>query len=503
MKKGYLLGAIMLLLSSPAISPAAEIPVSDATQECLDCHSSIHPGIIADWQESRHAKQTVAAALKAPKLSRRVSAADVPDALKNYAVGCAECHLARSESHSDTFDHNGHPVHIVVSPADCAVCHATEAEQYGRNIMSHARGNLADNPVYQQLQTAILDLPTLTGDGSLTRTPASSATRADACYHCHGTRVESKGVKPRETVMGEMDFPSLSGWPNQGVGRVNPDNSKGSCAACHTRHAFSIAMARKADTCKQCHVGPDVPAAKVYEASKHGNIYAAMHNKWNLETVPWTIGKDFTAPTCAACHMSLLTNGEGDVVARRTHQISDRLPHRIYGLIYPHAHPKSPDTTLIRNKENLPLPTSLDGTPAAQYLISEKTAAERHETLQAVCLSCHSATWVTNHFNRLEAAIAETNTRVKTATELMGSVWQQGWAQGLPQKRNLFDEAIEKRWTEIWLFYANSIRFAAAMAGGGDYGVFADGRYQLSANIAEMVHWMETQKQMQKMNTSK
>jgi hydroxylamine dehydrogenase len=30
-------------------------PVSDATQECLDCHAIFHPGIVADWQKSRHA----------------------------------------------------------------------------------------------------------------------------------------------------------------------------------------------------------------------------------------------------------------------------------------------------------------------------------------------------------------------------------------------------------------------------------------------------------------
>jgi hydroxylamine dehydrogenase len=57
------------------------------------------------------------------------------------------------------------------------------------------------------------------------------------------------------------------------VGRVNLDGSRGACSACHTRHRFSIEMARKPYTCKECHVGPDVPAFKVYSASKHGNIF--------------------------------------------------------------------------------------------------------------------------------------------------------------------------------------------------------------------------------------
>jgi hypothetical protein len=55
---------------------------------------------------------------------------------------------------------------------------------------------------------------------------------------------------------------------------------------------------------------------------------------------------------------------------------------------------------------------------------------------------------------------------------------------------NPFDEAIEKKWTDIWLFHANSIRFSAAMAGGGDYGVFANGRYHLSKRILELNDWL-------------
>jgi len=33
-----------------------------------------------------------------------------------------------------------------------------------------------------------------------------------------------------------------------------------------------------------------------------------MHSSWDFTAVPWTIGKDFNAPTCAACHISLLVN---------------------------------------------------------------------------------------------------------------------------------------------------------------------------------------------------
>jgi hypothetical protein len=49
---------------------------------------------------------------------------------------------------------------------------------------------------------------------------------------------------------------------------------------------------------------------------------------------------------------------------------------------------------------------------------------------------------------------------------------------------------FEKKWCAIWLFDANNSRFSSAMAGGGDYGVFAEGRFPLSAHVAELHEWL-------------
>ncbi len=98
---------------------------------------------------------------------------------------------------------------------------------------------------------------------------------------------------------------------------------------------------------------------------------------------------------------------------------------------------------------------------------------------------------IQTHWDRYEHTIAETNQSVAIATTIMAEIWKQGFAQGLSQNASPFDEAIEKTWCSTWLFYANTIRFAAAMAGGGDYGVFAEGRYQLTRNIAELNDWLE------------
>lgn len=468
----------------------AAAPLSAASEECLVCHESLHPGIVADWRASRHARRSPAQGLAVETLARRVSSEEIAAELAGSAVGCAECHTLRPQQHGDTFDHNGHAVHIAVSPADCAVCHAVENEQYGRNIMAHAYSNLEDNALYQDLQRCILGAPGRSG-GKLAFAAPDPATEAQACLYCHGTRLAVSGSEERETDFGAMSFPVIAGWPNQGVGRVNLDGSLGSCAACHTRHGFAIEMARQPYTCKECHIGPDVPVYKVYSSSKHGNIFETQGTAWDFEAVPWTVGEDFVAPTCAACHASLLTAPGGEVIAARSHQMSDRLAWRIFGLVYSHPQPREPNTTAIRSADGLPLPTALDGRPATDYLIDSAEQATRREAMSRVCLACHSRPWVGEHFARYEQTHASTNAATAEATGLLAEIWQRGFAEGPAAGGSPFDEAIERRWCDLWLFYANSVRFASAMAGGGDYAVFADGQYALAQAIADLHDWME------------
>jgi hypothetical protein len=480
---------LMALLIAPSAGLAEGPPVSEATGECIGCHETVTPGIVEDWRRSRHSHVTPREALKVESIARRVSAEAVADPLAGTVVGCAECHTANPETHADTFEHNGHKVHIVVTPADCARCHPVERDQYRENMMSRAFGNLHNNGLYQDLAGTVNGIQSLEGGRLSPHAPTDNA-GAESCYYCHGTEVKVGGMGARETVMGEMTFPILSGWPNGGVGRINPDNTAGSCTSCHTRHEFSIEMARKPYTCAECHKGPDVPAYVVYEASKHGNIYAAMGKGWDFKAVPWKAGKDFSAPTCAVCHASLIVGGEGTVVAERTHRMNDRNPLRIFGLPYAHPHPQSPDTSVIRNKAGLPLPTELTGEPVSSFLIDAKEEAKRRDAMQKVCRACHSASWVKGQYARFEETVRETNEMTLAATKVMLSAWEKGVAKGPGQGGSPFDEPIEKMWVEQWLFYANSTRFASAMAG-ADYGVFANGRWYLSKNLREMLYAVE------------
>ena len=480
-----LLLAILVLFLLPGRAVPAEGPMSEATEACLGCHALSTPGIVADWKNSRHSRVTPKEGLAKPALERRVSAEKIDDPLGKTVVGCAECHTLNPGKHPDSFEHGGYNVHVVVSPQDCAVCHPIEKQQYDQNLMSRAHGNLVKNPVYLNLADTVNSVQKFGTMRTLPQ-PPDEQTNADSCLFCHGTEVKVKGFRKRETDQGPMKFPLLSNWPNQGVGRINPDGTPGACTPCHTRHGFSIETARKPYTCSTCHKGPDVPAYKVYEVSKHGNLFSSHQKDWDFNKVPWTVGKDYTAPTCAACHVSLVVNEGGDIIAERSHKMSDRLPWRLMGLIYSHPYPKSPDTSIIKNKAGLPLPTELTGEPAAQHLIDSKEMEKRLKTLQNICLACHSSEWTGNHFKRLENTIRTTNEMTLAATKIVSTAWEKGVAKGLAQKDSPFNEYIEKKWVEQWLFYANSTRFASAMAG-ADYGVFAEGRWYLSRNIQEML----------------
>jgi len=488
-KVGTILMLVIYTISIFLLGRQVFASVSEDTEACLMCHETLTPGIVADWRNSRHASVLPSDALMKDDLSRRMSADSIPDNLKNSLLGCAECHMLNNDAHADTFEHNGYKIHTVVTPEDCMICHPTEYEQFEMNLMSFAHINLTENSLYDSLAKAINGLQDF-HDMEVTYNEPTQSETNQSCLYCHGTKVEVAGFENRETDFGEMTFPILTGWPNQGVGRINPDGSRGGCSACHARHQFSIEVARKPATCSECHKGPDVPAYKVYKVSKHGNIYSSLEDHWNFDNVPWTVGQDYTAPTCAACHVSLVVNEGGDIIIDRSHRMNDRLDKRIFGLIYAHPHPLSPNTSEIVNSAGIPLPTELTGEPVEKYLISEEEQAKRRSKMKSVCRGCHSVAWTDGHFAMLDSTIEATNHQTLTATLILTTIWENGLAEGLPQNKNIFDEAVEKKWVAQWLFYANSTRFAAAMAG-ADYGVFANGRWKQAENIQDMYDWLE------------
>ncbi len=239
-----------------------------ANSSCIECHKAETPGIYHDWHKSVHAK---------------------------VGVGCYTCHKPDQENPFFSRDHlkyNDTHVSMLVTPKTCEGCHPTEGAEYNSSKHAHTLD-------------IIWKLDRWLNDGM-----NNAVERTTGCYACHGTEVEIVDGRP------------VSGtWPNVGVGRKNPDGTLGSCSSCHTRHRFSVAEARKPEACDQCHLGPDHPQIEIYNESKHGTIYHAEGDQWNWTSDDglWQAGRDFRAPTCAACHMSATDT------AAKTHNATERL----------------------------------------------------------------------------------------------------------------------------------------------------------------------------------
>jgi hydroxylamine dehydrogenase len=177
--------------------------ISDDTQDCLACHQSVTPGIVADWKNSLHSHVSVEEAMKKAPISSRVSCEKTPKDIAEYIVGCAECHTANPDTHQDTFEHNGYKVHIVVTPRNCATCHPVEMKQYNHNIMSKAYRNLTGNPVYNSLTDSVNAIQNFDGTKAVYSKKVDSLTESDSCLFCHGTKINVKGVRSRECGQNE------------------------------------------------------------------------------------------------------------------------------------------------------------------------------------------------------------------------------------------------------------------------------------------------------------
>jgi hypothetical protein len=352
--------------------------VSEDAKECIDCHAKESGGIVADWASSRHAHANIT---------------------------CLDCHrtgVADSDVSKDHLSYDKTPISAIVSPRDCSRCHPVEAAEY-------------DQSKHANTLEIIWKIDPWLNDGM-----NNEIERITGCYHCHGSIVK--------VVDGEFDE---STWPNVGVGRLNPDGSKGSCSSCHTRHKFSLAEARKPEACGQCHLGPDHPQIEIYEESKHGAIYHAEGDSWNWTAAPgtWTPGLDYRTPTCSVCHMSGI-NG-----VPTTHDVTERLAWET----------QAPLT--VRPDEFKPFP-------------AKNNWQDERKKMEKVCLACHSENWTKGHFTRFDAVIANYNDNYfKPMKKLIDQLYEK---KLLSKEKNL-DEELEIDMYELWHHEGRRARFGAAM----------------------------------------
>lgn len=365
-KKLYMLGVMALLVGGLAGTALADVD----KEGCISCHEEENRGLYEQWKNSGHGKN---------------------------GVSCYDCHGA-NKGDVDAFEHEGALIATLVTPKDCSQCHAKEAKQAMNSYHAHA-GEILESK-----------------DAFLAYVAGGTPVAIAGCESCHGGKVK---IDPTATNKLSKDS-----WPNSGIGRINPDGSKGSCNACHSRHSFSAAQARQPETCGKCHLGPDHPQKEIYEESKHGIAYYANREKMNLSSKSWVVGKDYyEAPTCATCHMSATENQEV------THDVGDRISWTLRP-------------------------------PISKY--KDNWQAKRG-AMKDVCTSCHQNNFVDGHYYQYDALVKLYNQKFAIpATAIYNLVKK----KGLLERDNLaFGNTIDWEYWELWHHEGRRARMGAAMMG--------------------------------------
>lgn len=343
-----------------------KIAASKEGQACIGCHEAQSPSFVGEWKISRHAAR---------------------------GVDCYSCHQA-DKADPDAMEHNGFTISVIVTPKDCSRCHPREMKEMTES--HHAKAGDILNSLDNYL-------------GEVVGGPEAVAV---GCRQCHGSNIKT-------TANGTLD---TAVWPNTGIGRINPDGSKGSCTACHTRHNFSKAQAREPQTCGKCHLGPDHPQIEVYQESKHGILYEANKGRLNMKNSSWVVGKDYTAaPTCATCHMSATPNQPA------THDVGTRISWTL----------RPPVSKKLEN------------------------ADKRRDNMKDVCSSCHAGPFVNAFYGQFDAFVQFYNDKFAIpATKIRQELIDRGKLNA-----NDFSNKIEWTYYELWHHQGRRARHGASMMG--------------------------------------
>lgn len=369
-REGFL---ILLILAMTSVCLA---DLSEESATCIECHSEMMPGLVSEWGASQH------------------FSAD---------VGCYECHQA-TEGEPDAMEHNDYYISTIVSPKDCSRCHKTEFNQFQASHHADAGKILGSL------------------DNFLGEVVEGQAAAVSGCKQCHGSIVK---------VNEDGSFDPTT-WPNTGMGRLNPDGSKGSCAACHSRHSFSAKLARQPENCGKCHLGPDHPQKEIYEESKHGIAFYAHIDRMNLDNPSWIVGQDYSAaPTCATCHMSPTMD------LALTHDVGDR----ISWTLRPPISEKVDAKALKAGKE-------------------VKTWQARRNDMKNVCSNCHTSSFVDNFYIQYDNVVEMYNNKFAAPAT---NIYKKLRSTGLITADIDFDDEIEWIYFYLWHHEGRRARMGTAM----------------------------------------
>ena len=198
-------------------------------------------------------------------------------------------------------------------------------------------------------------------------------------------------------------------------------------------------------------MGPDHSQIEIFNESKHGVMYQAQKNHFNLRARPKELTvADISVPNCAICHMSGL---DGLAV---THDVTERLSWYLFAPV---------------SKKR-----------------SGYTSGQDH--MKEVCSKCHSKGPIDRMYVNAEQVVHATNDKVKKMQALMKGLRDDGLLTPEP-----FDEPIEFLEFDYWHYFGRTAKHGAFM-GGADF-VQWHGNYELLKvmhEIEEMAHEIRMRK---------
>ena len=371
---------------------APDAVITAQNRDCVDCHRVKSPGIVGQWEISKHAES---------------------------GIGCLQCHSAESGD-LDAYDHEGALIATIVTPGDCSKCHEKEASEFQASHHATAAQILGslDNVLAEVVEGYVKFDP----QGNKV---TSSAAANSGCLQCHGSEI-------KVLADGKLDPDT---WPNTGIGRINPDGTRGSCSACHLRHNFSQAQSRMPENCGRCHLGPDHPQKEIYDESKHGIAFVANRSRYEpvMKEKEWIPGKQFEqGPTCSVCHMGATEH------LPMTHDVGERISWTLRPAIS-----EKVDAAAIKSGKSV------------------KPWEQRRSDMQDVCSSCHGPEWIGNWYNQYDNAVTLYNEKFGIpSTEL----YKMARSSGLLTEIE-FDEEIEFTYFLLWHHEGRRARHGAAMMG--------------------------------------
>lgn len=316
-------------------------------------------------------------------------------------VQCLDCHKPVAGQEAVAKEHYDVSLIAVPTPNNCVECHKDEVKEFEDS-------NHAAKSWYSV-------------EGAKNFTPEELAEHH--LLDANGQPINGGNANPVFNLIGK-DASAQSCEVCHGIGQKNQDGSFGDCTKCHLRHTFEVAQARKPETCGQCHLGPDHPQIEIYTESAHGAYYQANKEKYNMDAPSGTLTvKDFPAPTCATCHMSAFGSVEG------THNVGERLKWSL-----------QPEIATVRENGD-----------------------KNRETLNAICLNCHTQTFITDELAKAEINIEQTNQNVTKGKSIVAELR----SLGLLGTKSL-GTPIDFTYFELWHHEGRRARYGAVM-GAADY----------------------------------